>query len=263
MASDPPRLSVVLITRDEEPRIGATLDSVAFADERIVLDHGSRDRTCEIAAARGAQVHRTDVWPGFGPQKNRAVALATGDWILALDADEQVSPALAEEIRGAIRNPQADVYALPRLSRFCGRYMLHSGWWPDRVPRLFRCGKARYSDDQVHERLMFEGPLARLHAPLLHDTHRSIEHALQKMNRYTSLGAAEAWARGKRSGIVRAFIRAVWSFLRTYIFRRGFLDGREGLLLAIMVAENTLYKHAKLAERGGGGDTPPPDVRDR
>ncbi len=263
MAADRPRLSVVLITRDEEPRIGATLDSVAFADERIVLDHGSRDRTCEIAAAHGAQVHRADDWPGFGAQKNRAIALATGDWILALDADEQVSAGLAEEIRAAILAPQADAYALPRLSRFCGRYMLHSGWWPDRVPRLFRRGRARYSDDQVHERLVFDGPSARLHAPLLHDTHRSLEQALQKMNRYTSLGADEAWARGKRSGILRGVARAAWSFLRTYFLRRGFLDGREGLLLAIMVAENTLYKHAKLAEHGRAGTAPPPDIRDR
>ena len=263
MASDPPRLSVVLITRDEEPRIGATLDSVAFADERIVLDHGSRDRTCEIAAARGAHVHQAQDWPGFGPQKNRAIALATGDWILALDADEQVSPDLAEEIRRAVREPQADVYALPRLSRFCGRYMLHSGWWPDRVPRLFRRGKARYSDDHVHERLLFEGVSARLHAPLLHDTHRSFEHALQKMNHYTSLSADEAWAHGKRSGILRGITRAFWSFLRTYILRRGFLDGREGLLLALMVAEHTLYKHVKLAERSQPQGAAPPNVRDR
>lgn len=263
MTTPRPRLSVVLITRDEEPRIGETLDSVAFADERIVLDHASRDRTCEIAAARGAQVHRTESWAGFGPQKNRAIALATGDWILALDADERLTPELAEEIRQAIARPQADVYALPRLSRFCGRYMLHSGWWPDRVPRLFRRGTARYSDDQVHERLVFDGPCARLHAPLLHDTHRSLDQALQKMNRYTTLGAEEAWARGRRSGIVRGVARAAWSFVRTYVLRRGFLDGREGLLLAILVAENTLYKHAKLAERERPVHPEPPRVRDR
>ena len=258
-----PRLSVVLITKDEEPRIGATLDSVRFADECIVLDGGSRDRTCEIAAAHGAQVHRSESWPGFGPQKNRAIALATGEWILALDADEQVSEDLAREIQQAITSPSADIYALPRLSRFCGRYMLHSGWWPDRVPRLFRRGTARYSDDLVHERLLFEGVPARLHAPLLHDTHRSFEHAIQKMNHYTSLSAAEAWAHGKRSGILRGVTRALWSFIRTYILRRGFLDGREGLLLALMVAEHTLYKHVKLAERDQPRDAPPPNIRDR
>jgi glycosyltransferase involved in cell wall biosynthesis len=258
-----PRLSVVLITRDEEPRIGAVLDSVRFADERIVLDGGSRDRTCEIAASRGAMVHRSDAWPGFGPQKNRAIALASGEWILALDADEQVTPELADEITRAIAAPTADVYALPRLSRFCGRWMLHSGWWPDRVPRLFRRGRARYSDDQVHERLVFEGPCARLHAPLLHDTHRSIAQALEKMNRYTSLGADAAWAQGTRSGVVRALLRAAWSFVRTYVLRRGFLDGRQGLLLAILVAENTLHKHVKLAERAWGVQDTPPRVRDR
>jgi glycosyltransferase involved in cell wall biosynthesis len=263
MTAPRPRLSVVLITKDEEPRIGATLDSVRFADECIVLDGGSRDRTCEIAAARGAQVHRSESWPGFGPQKNRAISLATGDWILALDADEQVSEDLAQEIRQAIAHPAADVYALPRLSRFCGRYMLHSGWWPDRVPRLFRRGSARYSDDKVHERLVFEGPCARLHAPLLHDTHRSLEQALAKMNRYTSEGALEAHARGKRSGLLRAVARALWSFVRTYFLRLGFLDGRQGLLLAIMVAENTLYKHAKVAEIDWPTDPAPPRVRDR
>lgn len=263
MTAERPRLSVVIIARDEEPRIGAALDSVRFADERIVLDGGSRDRTREIAAEHGATVHCSDVWPGFGPQKNRAIDLSTADWVLALDADEQVTPDLAAEILAAIAAPKAQVYALPRLSRFCGRYMLHSGWWPDRVPRLFRRGHARYSDDQVHERLVFQGPCARLHAPLLHDTHRSIEQALAKMNRYTSLGADDAWARGKRSSVLRAVTRATWSFLRTYLLRRGFLDGRQGLLLALMVAENTLYKHAKLAERDWSAASKPPRVHDR
>jgi glycosyltransferase involved in cell wall biosynthesis len=263
MTAARPRLSVVLITKDEEPRIGSTLDSVRFADECIVLDGGSRDRTCEVAAAHGAKVHRSECWPGFGPQKNRAIELASGDWILALDADEQVSDELAREIQQAIANPSADVYALPRLSRFCGRYMLHSGWWPDRVPRLFRRGRARYSDDQVHERLLYQGACARLHAPLLHDTHRSLEQALDKMNRYTTAGALEARSRGKRSGILRAVTRAAWSFFRTYFVRLGFLDGRQGLLLAIMVAENTLYKHAKIAETDPPADAAPPRVWDR
>jgi glycosyltransferase involved in cell wall biosynthesis len=263
MSAIRPRLSVAIITKDEEARIGATLDSVAFADERIVLDHDSRDRTRDTALAHGAVVHRSDDWPGFGAQKNRVIGLCTGDWILALDADEQVSPELAEEIRAAIAAPDADVYALPRLSRFCGRWMLHSGWWPDRVPRLFRRNRARYSEDLVHERLVFDGACARLHAPLLHDTHRSIEQALAKMNRYTSLGAQEAWNRGRRGGLLGAIARAVWAFIRTYALRRGFLDGREGLLLAIMVAENTLYKHAKLAELEPREPRPAPRVRDR
>mgnify|MGYP002622438396 FL=1 len=164
-----PRVSAVLITRNEEANLPACLDSLKWVDEIVVVDSASTDRTREIARDAGANVFDHTDWPGFGPQKNRAIAQATGDWVLSIDADERVSPELAAEIRRVVATADAaNGYALPRLSSYCGRYMRHSGWWPDYVPRLFRRGRARFSDDLVHERLIVEGPVGRLEGLLRH-----------------------------------------------------------------------------------------------
>jgi glycosyltransferase involved in cell wall biosynthesis len=239
-------LSVIVITKDEEQIIGRCLGSVRWADEIIVVDSGSTDRTQEICRELGAQVSVAPDWPGFGPQKNRALALATCDWVLSLDADEWLSPELADEVRAAIRRP-ADVagYELPRRSSFCGRYMRYSGWWPDRLPRLFRRGRARFSDDLVHERLIVQGPLGRLHGELLHETFPDLEKLLDKLNRYSSAGAAAYVGRGKRASLSRAVRHALWTFVRTYLLRAGFLDGREGFMLAVCNAEGVYYRYAK------------------
>lgn len=241
------RLSVVVITHNEEQVIARCLESVRFADELVVLDSGSTDRTVEICRSLGAQVVTVPDWPGFGPQKNRAVALATGDWVLSIDADEWISPELADEIRRAVALPSGAVaYEVPRLSSFCGRFIRHAGWWPDHVVRLFRSGAATFSDDAVHERLIADGRIGRLQGLLLHESITDLEDALSKVNRYSTDSAAMLHAQGRRATLATAILRGAWTFLRTYLLRAGFLDGRQGFLVAVYAAENTFYKYLKL-----------------
>ncbi|MEW5838904.1 MAG: glycosyltransferase family 2 protein [Pseudomonadota bacterium] len=240
------KLSVVLITLNEAARLAATLESVAWADEIIVLDAGSTDATVEIARSYAGHVAVNADWQGFGVQKNRALDMATGDWVLSLDADERVSPELAAEIRAELHNPQADVYALPRLSSYLGREMRHGGWWPDEVVRLFKRGTARFSPDVVHERLLYAGTPARLNQVLRHESFNSLEQVLDKVNRYSSAGAEKLAAQGRKAGLGAAVGRALWMFLRTYIFKAGFLDGREGFMLAVSNAEGVYYRYLKL-----------------
>jgi glycosyltransferase involved in cell wall biosynthesis len=154
-------LGVAIITKNAAARLAECLQAVAFADQIVVIDGGSTDGTAEIARAHGAHVLEHTDWPGFGPQKNRAVDALTTSWILSLDADEIVSPELAAAIRAALAAPTADVYAVDRLSSFCGHWIHHSGWYPDWIPRLFKRGAARFSDDLVHERLVFDTPSQR------------------------------------------------------------------------------------------------------
>jgi glycosyltransferase involved in cell wall biosynthesis len=254
------RLSAIVITRNEGQNIGPCLDSLAFCDERIVVDCGSEDDTVARARKHGARVeHRA--FDGFGAQKNFALSLATGEWVLSVDADERVSPALAAEITAAIAAANADGYEMPRRSSFLGRVMRHSGWYPDYVLRLFRRGRARFSDDIVHERVVCDGRVLRLQEPLLHFPVDRIEDALARMDRYSSAGAEKIVASGRRVTFASGFLHGLWTFLRTYIFRAGFLDGREGLLLAIANAEGAYYRYMKawlLARRdepssGSGG----------
>jgi len=240
------RISVVVITKNEAASIGRCLASVSWADEIVVLDSGSTDATVEISRALAHQVHETD-WPGFGPQKNRALSHATGDWVLSLDADEWVSPELGSELRNAAANPgRHAAYRLPRLSSFCGRAMRHSGWWPDYVTRFFRRGAAEFSPDLVHERLVVQGSTGTLAQPLRHETFVDLEELLDKMNAYSTLSAREMHGRGRSGGLVLAVSRALWAFIRTYFLRFGFLDGREGFMLAVSTAEGTYYRYVKL-----------------
>ena len=248
------KLSVIIITLNEAARLAATLESVAWADELIVLDSGSTDDTLEIARRYTEHVAVNADWQGFGVQKNRALDMASGDWVLSLDADESVSPALAAEIRAALHHPQADTYAIPRLSSYLGRPMRHSGWWPDEVVRLFKRGTARFSLDVVHERLLFDAPPARLTQALQHESFSSLEQVLDKVNRYSSAGAEKLAAEGRKAGLGTAIGRALWAFVRTYLLKAGFLDGREGLMLAISNAEGVYYRYLKLMllnERAG------------
>lgn len=246
----PPRaaLSAILITRDEEINIGECLASLDFASEIIVVDSGSRDATVALAAAAGARVVQTADWPGFGAQKNRALAQATQPWVLSIDADERVTPALREEILAIVNapTPGPDAWEMPRHSSFCGRYMNHSGWYPDRVLRLFRRGTARFSDDVVHERVLPSGPVGRLRNDLLHISYRDLETVLDKLNRYSSAGAQKLHMHGRRASFSGAVLRGLWAFVRTYLLRRGFLDGRLGFVLAVSVAEGTYYRYLKL-----------------
>jgi glycosyltransferase involved in cell wall biosynthesis len=242
-----PTVSAVIITRDEAANLPACLESLAWCDEIVVLDSGSTDATPELARAAGARVHISPDWPGFGPQKNRALALAGCDWVLSIDADERVSPELAREIREAVRAPGAPAaFAMPRLSSYCGQFMRHGDWYPDDVLRLFRRGSARFSDDLVHERLLVDGPRARLRARLLHHSFRDMHQVLAKLDAYSSAGARAMHARGRRSGVLGALGHGAWTFLRGYVFKRGFLDGRLGLVLALSNAHGAYYRYIKL-----------------
>jgi glycosyltransferase involved in cell wall biosynthesis len=242
-------LSVILITKNESANIDACLASVAFADEWIVVDSASTDDTRERALRLGATVIPTDDWPGFGAQKQRALDRATGAWVLAIDADERVSPELAASIRAAVAAPAGPAaYELSRLSSFCGQWIRHGDWYPDRVLRLFRRGTARFSDHRVHERVVADGKIGRLEGELLHLTMPTLEDALAKMNRYSSEGAAQALAAGKRGGVVAASLHAAWAFLRSYLVRRGLLDGAAGFTIAAYIAEGTFWRYRKIAE---------------
>jgi glycosyltransferase involved in cell wall biosynthesis len=239
-----PRLSAIVITKNEEANIGACLDALAFCDERIVVDAGSTDRTAAIAAEKGARIVRHE-WCGFGAQKNFALSLAQGDWVLSIDADERVSAALAQEIARAIAAGHADGFEIPRLSSFAGREMRHSGWFPDHVLRLFRRGKARFSDDLVHERVICEGPVARLTHELAHHSVTRLEDAISRIDRYSTAGAEMLVAAGRRVSFASGITHGLWSFFRAYVLRLGFLDGREGFLLAVANAEGTYYRYMK------------------
>jgi glycosyltransferase involved in cell wall biosynthesis len=238
------RLSAVIITKDEAANIGECLDSLAFCDERIVVDGGSSDRTLMIAKEKGARVGFHE-WTGFGAQKNYALSMARGDWVLSLDADERVTPELQLAIIAALDNDKVDGYEFPRRSSFCGRMMRHSGWFPDRVLRLFRRGKARFSDDIVHERVICDGPVKRLKAPLLHYPVRRLEDAIRRMDSYSTLGAGQLVASGKSASILKGVTHGTFAFLRTYVLRFGFLDGAAGFLLAVANAEGTYYRYVK------------------
>lgn len=250
-----PELSAIVITRNEEANIAACLASLAFAGEIIVVDNASTDATPALARAAGAQVHHTPDWPGFGAQKNRALALATKPWVLSIDADERVTPQLRAEIEAVVRAPRAaaDAWDMPRKSSYCGQYMAHSGWYPDRVTRLFRRGTARFSDDLVHERLVTQGPTGHLQSDLLHESFPDLESVLQKLDRYSTAGALRMQAEGKGGSLGGAIAHGLWAFVRTYVLRRGFLDGRLGFVLAVSNAEGTYYRYLKrwLLDRRG------------
>lgn len=239
-------LSVIVITHNEQANIGDCLKGLDFADEIIVVDSASTDHTVDMARALGAQVHVTEDWPGFGPQKNRALALAKGQWVLSLDADERVNDALRADIMAAVtRDTGPAVYRFPRRSRYCGQFMQHSGWSPDYVVRLFRRGSAKFSDDLVHEKLVWQGKVGDLNAPLLHLSFPDFESVLDKANRYSTAGAQAMRLKGKNASLFGAIGHGLWAFFRTYVIRRGFLDGQLGLALAISNAEGTYYRYAK------------------
>jgi glycosyltransferase involved in cell wall biosynthesis len=246
-----PRLSAIVITLNEARNIAGCLDALAFCDERIVVDAGSTDGTMQIAQGKGARVV-SHPFEGFGAQKGFALSLATGDWVLSIDADERVSPELAQEIQRVIGAGEADCYELPRRSTFCGRPMNWSGWSPDYVLRLFRRDKASFTADLVHERVVCTGTMARLHTPLIHDPVHRLEDALSRMDRYSTAGAEQLVASGKRVTFASGIFHGLWTFVRLYLLRGGFLDGREGFLLAIANAEGTYYRYMKAWLKGRG-----------
>lgn len=243
-----PSLSILIVAKNEAHNIVECVQSCSFADEIIVLDSGSTDGTAELARAAGAVVHVTD-WPGYGPQQQRGIALATRDWVLSLDADERISPELRDEIRRAIDQPRADGYRLPRLSTFCGQFIHHSGWRPDYTLRLVRREKAGFTDHFLHANMTVDGRKADLKHPIIHFSYRDLRDVLDKLDRYSTGNAKDMLSRQlPRKGLGHALAHGFWAFFRTYVIRAGFLDGSAGLMLAIYNGECTYYKYLKYRE---------------
>ena len=244
--SVPGGLSVAIIACNEAHRIARCLQSVSFADQIVVLDSGSTDDTVAIARGLGADVEVTPDWPGFGPQKNRALARCRYRWVLSIDADEQVSDALAAEILRVLREAPVEAtvagYWLRRSSRYCGQVIRHGLWGNDRVLRLFERQRGRFTDARVHESLVCDGETRVLEGILVHDSVDSPEDARSKARRYAFLGAEALRARG-RGGSLQGGVHAGWSFVRGYLLRAGFLDGRFGLTLARLNAAGTFWKY--------------------
>lgn len=244
-----PRLSLIVIAKNEEASIGRCLRSAAaIADEIVVVDGDSTDRTVEIARSLGAKILQPADWPGFGPQKQRAQAAASGEWILSLDADEWIEEGLVREIEAVLRDPAAAAgYRIPRRNRFIGEIVRHGGWWPDYVLRLYRRDLGGFNDNLVHESVVVEGNLGVLKNPIEHDTVVSAEDALGKIDRYSEIASQELIARGKRSTPLLASLRGAAAYLRSYVLQRGFLDGRTGHRVAIYQARYTYKKWARVA----------------
>jgi glycosyltransferase involved in cell wall biosynthesis len=240
-------LSVIIITKNEAIHISRCLESIAWADELIVLDSGSTDGTVEICRQYTDKVYETD-WPGFGAQKQRALSHAQGDWVLSIDADELVSTELRQEIEQAIKSDSNDGWEIPRLSSYCGKAIRHGGWWPDYVLRLFRRQAGYFTDTVVHERIIVQGKIGQLAAPLQHEAFVDLDEVLQKVNRYSSLGAQMLYQKGAHSSLGKAIYKALWTFIRTYWIKAAFLDGQQGFMLAISNAEGAYYKYVKLWE---------------
>lgn len=240
-------LSVILITKNEAANIRDCLQSVMWVDEIIVVDSGSTDGTPDIAKGMGAQVYVHD-WPGFGPQKNRALDYASKDWVFSIDADERVTPALRAEIEQAMNEGKSDGYFCPRLSQFCGTFIHHSGWYPDYVLRLFKREHGRFSNSLVHERVQLQGSSSKLKAPLLHYSYLTIRDVERKIEHYSDAAAQQMFKAGMRTSRLRALLSAGWAFIRTYCVRLGVLDGKAGVQIALMNLRTTYLKYRKLAK---------------
>ena len=241
------KLSVIIITKDEQDLIRDCLQSISWADEIIVVDSGSKDDTLDICREYTNHILINEDWQGFGYQKNLALQQATGDWVLSIDADERVTPDLKQQIQLVTRIGSHIAYKIPRLAYFLGKEMRHGGWWPDYVLRLFLREKAQFSKDIVHERVLVDGAVGKLKTPLLHYSYTSLEHLLVKNNKYSTAAAIKAHAQGKQSSLGKALAKAGWTFLRAYILRAGFLDGKEGFIAALSKAEETYYRQLKLS----------------
>jgi glycosyltransferase involved in cell wall biosynthesis len=240
-------LSAVLITRNAAAQLDGCLESLAFADEIVIVDSASEDATAEIAAQRGARVVQKE-WLGFGRQKQFAVEQAKHDWVLCLDADERVSPALAAAITKALAAPASPVYRMARRNRFLGRWLGHGEGYPDWSPRLFDRRQARWSDDPVHEKVLYAVTPGTLQGDLLHDSAEDLTTYLEKQNRYTTLAAQQLHQRGASAGMVRLLLSPLVRFVKFYVLRLGFLDGLPGLVHISIGCMNSFAKYAKLIE---------------
>jgi glycosyltransferase involved in cell wall biosynthesis len=239
------KISAAIITYNEERNIARAIESLRCCDEIVVVDSGSNDRTVELAENHGARVVETH-WRGYAAQKNFASQACSHDWVLSIDADEALSESLEGEIWQLKKNgPQFDGYTMPRLAQYLGRWILHSGWYPDRKVRLFDRRKAKWEGDYVHESVHVHGKIGHLETNLLHYTCSSLSEHLRTMDRYTTLAAEQIVAQGKLVTKRNLAFDPAWTFFRTFVLQLGFLDGPEGLAIAYMAGIYTFLKYAK------------------
>lgn len=239
------KISAAIIALNEERNIARAIESLRCCEEVVVVDSGSTDRTVELARVHGARVVETH-WRGYAAQKNFASAVCEHDWVLSLDADEALSEALEGEIWQLKKNgPQHDGYTMPRLAQYLGRWILHSGWYPDRKVRLFHRDKAEWVGDYVHESVKVRGSVGQLENNLLHFTCSSLSEHLRTLDRYTTLAAEQVVAQGKTVTWRHLALDPAWTWVKSYVLQRGFLDGAEGLAIAYMASIYTFLKYAK------------------
>ena len=244
-------LSVAIITKNEEANIRSCLQSISFAGQIVLVDSGSTDATLAIAAEFGCEIY-SEQWQGFGPQKQLAIEKCRLPWILVLDADERIPPDTAQIIKKIVTdsNIKEAGFSFPRKNYFQGRWIKHAGWWPDRIIRLFRKGAGRMTEAFVHEAVEVQGMIGTLDVPIEHFTESSFGKIIQKIDKYSTLGAEQAFKAGRTSSPFSAFMRAFFTFNQDYFLRLGILDGRQGLTLAVTDAVNKFFKYAKLSELG-------------
>lgn len=263
MVTGQKRISVALITYNEEANIRACLDSVKWADEIVVVDSHSTDGTPGIAREYAEKVFARD-WNGINEQRQFALEQCTGEWVLCVDADERVTPELRDEIRDlfAAGEPDCDGFLIPRRTFFLGRWIRHCGWYPGRKLRLFRREKARFGDNDPHDRVLLDGSTRTLKNDLLHFTYRDLSHNARTVNTFTSVRADRLLAVGAGAGFLDLTVRPLWRFFQQYVLRLGFLDGMPGLIICGMSAFRVFLRHAKIwegAEQGTRheeGETP-------
>lgn len=240
-------LTVVVITLNEEHNISRCLNSVAWADEIIVVDANSSDRTREIAKEHGARVLVRE-WQGFGKAKQAGVLESKGDWVLSLDADEVVSPALGQEIQAAIKSKDYVGYRVPRKTQFLGKWISHCGWYPDYVLRLFRAESGKVSADAVHERIEVDGQVGTLGNELQHYSYPTLEVYFSKFNRYTTLAARDGLRTGQRASVYDLLVRPFAAFIKHYFLRQGFRDGLQGFTISVLSSCYVFVKYSKIRE---------------
>jgi glycosyltransferase involved in cell wall biosynthesis len=245
------KLSIFILTKNEEINIEECIKSALFADEVVILDSGSRDNTEKIAKRLGIAFYHAD-WLGGGVQRNRAIQFCKNNWIFSLDADERITPALAEEINNAIKSNLFDVYDIPRKSLFISRFMRFSGWWPDRTKRLFKKTSGKFSNHFAHSEFLTKKSLGHLNNHMVHFSYRNVDSILKKIQYFSSAGANNYVTQGKEGSLSKAISHGLWAFFKTYFLKFGFLDGREGFILAFMNAETTYYRYIKLMYKRKG-----------
>jgi len=240
------KISAIIITKDEEHSIRECLQSISWVDEIIVVDSGSKDQTLKICKEFGVKIF-TKSWQGFGPQKNQALKHAKHKWILSIDADEIITPELKKEIIAITKsNNPSEAYGICRRSFYCGQLIRFSGWQSDFVVRFFQKQFCKFSNDLVHEKLLVNGVTLKTKSYMIHNAFENFEEVIKKINVYSSLSASMFYKKNKKSSLKKAIFHAFWSFIKTYIIKLGFLDGKYGLMLSISNAEGTYYRYIKL-----------------